>query len=475
MTSGDNSQMPEQYPNTELKNNHNPTPHTQPERASASTASRLLEYGGPLLVVAVVLLVMATVYYFRWGFNNRVWGIHTHPSAAPVWLAFNDLGQTGPSSPIGEQAQSVALTGYDGQFYFYMAENPAVISACERGASHCPIDANPEREQRILYPMTARLLTLGTADLLHPMLFFIDFAAILITVFLVTRICLEAGASKWLSVAAGLFSGEVTGLLRDLAEPYAVMWTVLAVYLLRRNRPIWCAVAVAAALLTREQLVLVLPLLVVPLLAERRFRTAGLFLLIALGPFLAWAADAPCPLREVGSGRKLRRHPRGAAALHGTPGASYQFRLRDDGGLCRTAAHRLPGHRLRLGATPRPARAPHRSGAAGGADLRHPGHAELIFAVGRHLGIDAHCGAGRRAGSGGRAESRWSRSETAYRVRGAARSHCAGHVRRAARAVLAHDRDMNLLITVPQAALMHFLFPPHQRECNGKTACRLSA
>ena len=287
MTSGDNSQMPEQIPNTELKNNHNPTPHTQPERASASTASRLLEYGGPLLVVAVVLLVMATVYYFRWGFNNRVWGIHTHPSAAPVWLAFNDLGQIW-SSPIGEQAQSVALTGYDGQFYFYMAENPAVISACERGASHCPIDANPEREQRILYPMTARLLTLGTADLLHPMLFFIDFAAILITVFLVTRICLEAGASKWLSVAAGLFSGEVTGLLRDLAEPYAVMWTVLAVYLLRRNRPIWCAVAVAAALLTREQLVLVLPLLVVPLLAERRFRTAGLFLLIALGPFLAW-------------------------------------------------------------------------------------------------------------------------------------------------------------------------------------------
>jgi hypothetical protein len=287
VTSGDSSQIPEQIHNTELENNHTPTPDTQPERASAGTATRLLEYGGPLLVVAVVLLVMATVYYFRWGFNNRIWGMHAHPSAVPVWLAFNDLGQVW-SSPIGEQAQSVPLTGYDGQFYFYMAENPAVISACERGGSHCPIDANPEREQRILYPMTARLLTLGTADLLHPTLFFIDFAAILITVFLVARICLEAGASKWLSVAAGLFSGEVMGLLRDLAEPYAVMWTVLAVYLLRRNRPIGCAVAVAAALLTREQLVLVLPLLVVPLLAERRFRTACLFLLIALGPFLAW-------------------------------------------------------------------------------------------------------------------------------------------------------------------------------------------
>jgi hypothetical protein len=250
-------------------------------------ARRLLEYGGPLLVVAMVLVLLAVVYYVRWGFANHIWGMHTYPSPTPVWLAFNDLGQVW-SAPISEQAQSVALTGYDGQFYFYMAQNPGVISACERGAYHCPIDANPEREQRILYPMTARLLTLGSGNLLHPALFFIDFIAILITVFLVARLCLEAGASRWLSVAAGLFAGEAMALLRDLAEPYAIMWTVLAVYLLRRNRPLWCALAVAAAVLTREQLVLVLPLLVVPLLAERRFRTAGFFLFIALGPFLAW-------------------------------------------------------------------------------------------------------------------------------------------------------------------------------------------
>ena len=287
MSSGDTSEIPELIPNTEPENDNIPSTDTRPNRASAGTASRLLGYGGPLLVVAAVLALMAAVYYFRWGFNNRIWGMHTHPSAVPVWLAFNDLGQVW-STPIGEQAQSVALTGYDGQFYFFMAQNPAVIRSCQRGASHCPIDANPEREQRIFYPMTARLLALGNADLLHPTLFFIDFAAILITVFLVARLCMEAGASKWLSVAAGLFSGEVMALLRDLAEPYAVMWTVTAVYLLRRNRPLWCAFAVAAAVLTREQLVLVLPLLVVPLLAEHRFRTASLFLLIALGPFLAW-------------------------------------------------------------------------------------------------------------------------------------------------------------------------------------------
>ncbi len=266
--------------------------------ASASVRSRiwreklgvLREYSGPVIVVAAVLVIMAGVYYFRWGFDHRRWGNTGRAEAVPVWLAFNDLGRMW-STPIGEQGQSVAISGYDGQFFFYMAQNPGVIINCSHIAGHCPIDANPLREERILYPMTARLLTLGNADLLHPVLFLIDLAAILITVFLVGLMCVEAGASKWLSVAAGIFAGEVMGLLRDLAEPYAVMWAVLAVYFLRKNRPLWCAVAVAAAVLTREQLILVLPLLALPLLARRRFGTLLLFLAISLGPFIAWQVE----------------------------------------------------------------------------------------------------------------------------------------------------------------------------------------
>lgn len=256
-------------------------------RTPHGTFTRLLGQTRPMLAVAAVLLIMAQVYYLRWGFDHRIWGNNTQPSAVPLWLAFNDLGRLW-STPISDQGQSVANIGYDGQFYFYMAENPDVILACTHIAYHCPIDANPEREQRILYPMTARLLSLDNSELLHLVLFLIDFGAILITVFLVGVLCAAAGASRWLSVAVGIFSGEVMGLLRDLSEPYAVMWSVLAVYFLRKNRPLWCAVAVAAAVLTREQLVLVLPLLGLPLLAEHRWRQALLFTVISLGPFFAW-------------------------------------------------------------------------------------------------------------------------------------------------------------------------------------------
>jgi hypothetical protein len=256
---------------------------TQPARRGLASTGPVV----PVAVVALVLIFSAWVYYVRVDFAHRPWGIGHHAAAVPVWLAFNDLGSTW-AVRVGDQADGVAISGYDGQYYFYLAQDPGIMSACAHGHLHCPIDASPLREQRILYPMTARLLTLGNPQELHIALFVIDFAAILLTALLLGQLCVAAGASRWLGAAAAIYFGELQGLVRDLADPYAVFWVVLAVYFLRKDRPLWCAAAVAAALLTREQLVLALPLLVLPLLARRRWGTAALFLGIALGPFVAW-------------------------------------------------------------------------------------------------------------------------------------------------------------------------------------------
>jgi hypothetical protein len=67
-----------------------------------------------------------------------------------------------------------------------------------------------------------------------------------------------------------------------------VLWVVLAVYLLRHRRYTWAAVAMAAALLTREQLILTLPLLWLPLLVQREWRRLVTCLVVAVGPFLVW-------------------------------------------------------------------------------------------------------------------------------------------------------------------------------------------
>lgn len=248
----------------------------------------------PLAAVALVLICTAWIYYVRFDFGQRPWGWGgdgPRVSAVPVWLAFNDLGARW-AARAGDQAEAVALSGYDGQFYYYMAQDPGVILTCARDTAHvhCPIDASPLREQRILYPMTARLFALGNPQALHVALFAIDFVAILLTALLVGQLCVEAGASRWLGAAAAIYFGELEGLLRDLADPFAVFWAVLAVYFLRKDRPLWCAAAVAAALLTREQLVVALPLLVLPWLARRQWGTVAIFLGIALGPFIAWQA-----------------------------------------------------------------------------------------------------------------------------------------------------------------------------------------
>ncbi|HKS70194.1 MAG TPA: hypothetical protein VJQ45_07225 [Ktedonobacterales bacterium] len=255
----------------------------------------------PLAAVALVLVLTAWVYYVRFDFAHRPWGtgLGRRDAPVPIWLAFNDLG-TAHAVRAGDQADAVAVTGYDGQYYYYLAQNPGVLLDCAQSQAHCPIDGAALRGQRIFYPMTAWLLALGNAQVLHFMLFAINFAAILLTALLVGLLCVEAGASRWLGAAAAIYFGELEGLLRDLADPYAVLWAVLAVYLLRKKRPLWCAAAVGAALLTREQLALALPLLVLPLLVQRRWGTAAIFLGIALGPFAVWQGVLKAVLGETG-------------------------------------------------------------------------------------------------------------------------------------------------------------------------------
>lgn len=238
----------------------------------------------PALFVALVLSAGAAVYYVRWGFADAHW--HGQ-QGVPAMLAFNDLGHQF-ASRVGYSAEAVAPIGYDGQYYYYLARNPSVMTHCVHNLRHCPIDASPLREERILYPATARVVALGNPDWLHISLFLVNFAAILLTVVLVGKLCVEAGASRWLGAAVGLFCGEMLGLLRDLADPYAAMWLVLAVYFLRKNRPYWCAAAAGAAMLTREQFVVVLPLLLLPCLAQRHWRTLAVSLVLALAPFAAW-------------------------------------------------------------------------------------------------------------------------------------------------------------------------------------------
>lgn len=237
----------------------------------------LLARLAPLLVVAATMLALAAIHYREQRFYIRP-GIVGFAEVNTVDAKRLGISNLAVNNPVG----------YDGQFFFFMAYKPSVIWTCPHDRAHCPTYDPDFRWQRILYPMVARAMALGQSALIPYMLLLINFISILVVVYLVGQMAVEMGASPWMGAAAGLFCGELLGFLRDLADPFAVLWIVVAVYLLRRNRPLWAAAAVAAALLTREALVVFLPLLALPLLAQRRWLTLAQSAAIALVPFIAW-------------------------------------------------------------------------------------------------------------------------------------------------------------------------------------------
>ena len=227
----------------------------------------------PLALVGVLLLLSARVFYVARHYTGLV--------------GFAELGATF-AQHLGLQALAGSPIGYDGQFAYYMARQPSIVVTCASNAATCPLDTPPLRAQRILYPILARLLAFGQPGWIPFTLLLVNFVAVLVAAAVVSALCVEMGAARWWGAAAGVFTGEVLGFVRDLTDPLGVMWAVVALYCMRKGRPLWAATAAGAALLSREQLILFVPLLALPLIAERRWGTLALAALIGGLPFAGW-------------------------------------------------------------------------------------------------------------------------------------------------------------------------------------------
>jgi hypothetical protein len=249
--------------------------------APARALARRIAPALPVTTVALMLIAMAYSYYVLQGYNTK--------SGYAAVAAFADIGTiSGHHLGLDPLVMNNNPVGFDGQFYYFITLDPSQPWICPSHPPRCALDLafGEVRAERLLYPYTAWLFTLGRAQLVPYALLAVNFIAILLTAWLVGRMAVEAGASRWLGAAAGLYCGQILAFLRDLADPFAVMWVVIAVYFLRKERYLLSAAAVAAALLTREQLILTLPLLALPLLAQRRWRLLAASAVVALGPFV---------------------------------------------------------------------------------------------------------------------------------------------------------------------------------------------
>jgi hypothetical protein len=185
--------------------------------------------------------------------------------------------------------------GYDGQFYYYIALDPL--------NARYYMDQSAFRYTRILYPLVARALALGQADLIPYTLILVNLLAIPAGTLLLAAWLRRRGVSPWFAIVYGLYPGLFISFQRDLTEPLAYALVALGVYLYDfagSRRWLLAAVAFALAALTREATAVFAVVYGAAILFQgtrgtairerlkARWRPAALFAAIAFGPFVLY-------------------------------------------------------------------------------------------------------------------------------------------------------------------------------------------
>jgi hypothetical protein len=197
--------------------------------------------------------------------------------------------------------------GFDGQYAYFLAVDP--INA------RFYMDSPAYRYTRVLYPLTARVLALGRADLVPWTLILVNLAMIGVGTAALAAWLRGRSASAWYAAVYGFYPGVLITLLRDTTEVMAYGLVAVAVYLFDRRGPhpdpppqaregdsplrhVPAAIVFALAILTRETAAIFAIGYTLAILAsgsgawrerlQRNWRSAALFVAIWAVPIGLW-------------------------------------------------------------------------------------------------------------------------------------------------------------------------------------------
>lgn len=172
--------------------------------------------------------------------------------------------------------------GYDGQFAYYIARDPAGAPAL--------VDVPAYRYQRILYPLLARLVTGGNAALIPWALPALNLLGLVAGVAVLELFLAEYGVSRWYALPAGLYAGQILSLRVDLPEPPALALALAGMWGFQRGRWRLSAVFFLLAALTKETMLVFGAAYGLYLLSRRQFGRAIIFGAIQIIPFALYQA-----------------------------------------------------------------------------------------------------------------------------------------------------------------------------------------
>ncbi|HMM26829.1 MAG TPA: hypothetical protein PKD46_00925 [Aggregatilineaceae bacterium] len=194
----------------------------------------------------------------------------------------------------GGESCAEGAEGYDGQFAYYIARDPAQAPDC--------LDVPAYRMQRILLPLLGRLISLSRSALIPWALVAINGAALVISTALLAGLLRAERASPWFALSYGLFAGVVMAVRLSTPEPLAYGLAIAAIWLEQRGRLRASAAALALAAFAKETALVFSAGYALHFALNRRWRDLAQLVLIVGVPFMAWQIALFAWLGAFGAG-----------------------------------------------------------------------------------------------------------------------------------------------------------------------------
>lgn len=173
-------------------------------------------------------------------------GMHT--GDASVFVVAGDRFVDARQSPAGLAIRSDS-DGYDGEFYYRLALDPFTTRATNFGIT---LDNAPWRQQRIIYPLLARMLALGQAGGISAALIAVNLLALCGIGWLGGAFAQALNCHALSGLVLPLYPGFLFALARDTAEILEVSLALAGMWCVMRQRAWRAALFFTLAVLTKE-------------------------------------------------------------------------------------------------------------------------------------------------------------------------------------------------------------------------------
>jgi hypothetical protein len=156
---------------------------------------------------------------------------------------------TDPASAPSGLSVAAHAPGYDGQFYYRLAEEPLSTAECVTGIR---FDYPVYRAQRIGYPLLVRLFSAGNPRTIPWVMLLLNVAA----AGMIAATAATIVTRWWAALAVALFPGFLLTMSRDLAEMVEIAFLLLALRFLLSRRTVLAVIFLTLAVLTKETAIL---------------------------------------------------------------------------------------------------------------------------------------------------------------------------------------------------------------------------